>query len=473
MEVNQRVLIVGAGVAGRELLGELKKHLSSVYTAVGFVDDDPQKQGKNIGGIRVLGVIDQLDKLIQKHNIQEVFIAIPSAHGETIRRIINKCKKEKVIFKIVPRILEIVLGKVKLQQIREVQVEDLLGRQIVRTKQSVFIKAFRGKTILVTGAAGSIGSELCRQLIQFKPKKLIAFDNWETGLFNLDWYLKQLASNDLYEIVIGNIQDSTKISQTVHCYKPNIIFHAAAYKHVPLMQFNPVEAVKNNVFGTTNVAKSALENGVEKFVNISTDKAADPTSVMGTTKLIAEKIVNDLNRQGKTKFISVRFGNVLDSHGSVVPLFRKQIQQGGPVTVTDKNMTRFLMTIPEAVQLVLQASILGSGRETFILDMGEPVRIDDLARLMIKLAGFIPDEEIKIEYIGIRPGEKLSEILISKMENLDLTNIKKIFKVRYNDNNDDKLDSVLEQFEVYISKNRQDQVIKLLRRFAPKLQPIS
>lgn len=468
---KQRAVIVGAGVAGKELYRELKKHLNSVYEVVGFIDDNPRKIGKKIEGVTVLSDANHLSEVIRKHVIKEVFIAIPSAQGLTIRRIIDECEKEKVIFKIVPRILEIILGKVKLAQIREVQIEDLLGRQIVRAKQVRFAKEFRGKKILVTGAAGSIGSELCRQLIQFKPVKLIAFDNWETGLFDLDWELKQLVNSTLYEIEIGNIQDFAKVLQVIRFYKPDIVFHAAAYKHVPLMQFNPIEAVKNNIFGTANVAEAALEIGVEKFINISTDKAADPTSVMGATKLLSEKVVRGFNARRKTKFISVRFGNVLDSHGSVVPLFRKQIQQGGPVTVTDKNMTRFLMAIPEAVQLVLQASILGTGNETFILDMGEPVRIDDLARLMIKLAGFVPDEEIKIKYIGVRPGEKLSEILTTATENMELTPEKKIFRVRHEDMSSDILDGTLQKLKTYVRDNQEDQVVAILKRFAPNLQP--
>jgi len=462
------VLIVGAGVAGKELLSQLKRYFPNKYKVIGFLDDRDILENKNISGIPVLGKISDLSGQIKKYNVKEVFIAIPSANGKLIRDVIEKCEKEQVIFKIVPRILEIVQGKVKLSKVREIKPEDLLGRAIIKSDQQKLFKDFKNKTILVTGGAGSIGSEMCRQLIQFPIKKLYVIDFWESGIFELDNELKDISDKDKFECIIANIRDYEHLSSILSKIKPDYVFHAAAYKHVPLMQTFPGEAVKTNVFGTYNLAKLAVENNVSKFVNISTDKAADPINVMGTTKLIAENIVSYFNNKGKTKFCSVRFGNVLGSQGSVIPTFNKQISKGGPVTVTDKNMIRYFMSIPEAVQLVLNASVLTKdGGEIFVLDMGEPVRIDSLARLMIKLAGLIPDEDVEIKYTGVRPGEKIEEKLAGNNEKMIVTNNKKIFVVQ-----NSKINTGLEPFlgklkeDVYNS----EKLLSLLKEFAPKLQ---
>lgn len=466
-----KVLIVGAGIAGRELSEELRKYLKRHYEIVGFIDDDQKKSNKKIDGVKVLGTSSNLSSIVREQNIEEVFIAIPSAKGEVIRNIINKCLKEKVKFKVIPRILEIVQGKVKLNQMREVQVEDLLGRAIIKSEQSIFYQNFQGKRIMVTGAAGSIGSEICRQLMEFKPKQLIAFDWWENGIFDLEMELSKKRSK--LEIVIGNIQDYTKVKKAIQTFKPDIIFHAAAFKHVPLMQKNPEEAIKNNVFGTLNVAKAAFEEGVEKFVYISTDKAANPINVMGATKLIGEMIVADLNKKSislnkKTRFSAVRFGNVLGSHGSVVPIFRKQIMHGGPLTVTDKEMRRFFMTIPEAVQLVLHASTLGKGGEIFILDMGEQVSIYELAKLMIGLSGFIPEDEIKIVFTGTRSGEKISEILSSDREMLESTENEKIFIVKSNPS--DNIHKILLNLRKCVNSQNIKYLLNILKKIAPNLE---
>lgn len=465
----RKVLIIGAGVAGRELLGALNKNLSKVFKVIGFIDDDPKKANKKIKGVRVLGGIDSLEKSVKKHKVEEVFIALPSVEGETIKRIIEACNKQKIVFKIVPRILEIVLGKVNLQQIREVRIEDLLGRPIIRSDQKKFIDFFEGKKILVTGAAGSIGSELCRQLVQFNLRKLVCLDVWESGLFDLESQLKNFPGVN-FEIVVGNIQDVKKIDYTFAKFKPDYIFHAAAYKHVPLMQENPDESVKNNVFGTKNLADSASKHSVKKFINISTDKAAAPSSIMGTTKLLAEKIVQSANSKKSTKYISVRFGNVLDSQGSVVPIFRKQILNGGPVTVTDPRMSRFFMTIPEAVQLVLEASILGEGGEIFVLDMGQPVKIDDLARLMIQLSGFLPEREIKIKYTGKRPGEKFTEILNTDDEFLEKTGNEKVFLIKQGTLKDENLNYILNSLKKMTYSKKAEDIVHFLRRIAANLQ---
>lgn len=465
----RKVLIVGAGVAGRELLREFRRNLNNVFQVIGFIDDDLKKAKKNIWGIPVLGDTKMLEGIIKKKRINEVFIALPSAEGAIIKEIVNTCSKQKVAFKIVPRVLDIVLGQVKLPQIREVRIEDLLGRPIVRSDQKKFTDFFRNKTLLVTGAAGSIGSEICRQLIQFNGKNLICFDIWESGLFELESQLSAF-KKDKYKIVVGNIQDKNKIEEVFEKYKPDFVFHAAAYKHVPLMEYNCDEAVKNNVFGTKNLVEESLKIKVKKFINISTDKAANPSSVMGSTKLLAEKIVRQASSKKSTKFISVRFGNVLDSQGSVVPIFRKQILIGGPVTVTHPEMSRFFMTIPEAVQLVLEAGILGQGEEVFVLDMGKPISIDELARLMIRLSGFLPDEEIEIKYTGRRPGEKMTEILNADSEYLEKTANEKIFQVKPEILNEFGLDEILKSLKKAVYSKNKKSIVHLLKSIAPGLE---
>ncbi|MBI4039376.1 polysaccharide biosynthesis protein [Candidatus Daviesbacteria bacterium] len=424
---KRKIIIVGAGVAGVELYDELKRRPSLGYEVVGFVDDDPKKQGKKIKGLPLLGNIRQLASIVHQYKIEEVLIAIPSAQGSQIREIVTQCQNAQVIFRIVPRILEIIQGKVHIGQVRPVNVEDLLGRALRQHEQAQIAPLIRGKTVLVTGAAGSIGSELCRQILQFNPKKLIMVDWWENGLFELDREFSQSASHISRESIIANIQDLPKVNWIFGKFRPQIVFHAAAFKHVPLMELHPEEAVKNNIWGTQVCARIAGEHKVDKFVFISTDKAVNPESVMGASKLFAELIVRELGRKYSTKYITVRFGNVLGSYGSVVPIFTKQIARGGPVTVTNADMVRYFMTITEAAQLVLQSAQLGKGSEVFILDMGEPVRILELARLMIRLAGFQPDDEIPIKIIGRRPGEKLVEELLTDQENAAKTTNDYIF----------------------------------------------
>jgi len=464
------ILIVGAGAAGRELLTQLIKYFSNRYEIIGFLDDDQKLQGRKVGGIKVLGKIDDLPSQVKKYQVEEVLIAIPSAKGFLIRKVINECQKERVRFKIIPRILEIVEGKVKISQVRDIEPGDLLGRAIVKSEQDILKREFEGKVVMVTGGAGSIGSELCRQLVQFNPKKLIVFDSWESGLFNLELDLSDLAGKRKFECTVGNIQDVDRLEEVISTFKPQIIFHAAAYKHVPLMQRYPFEAVKNNVFGTLNVVKMASRYKIGRFINISTDKAVDPSSLMGTSKLIGEMIVSKFNGRGTTKFCSVRFGNVLGSQGSVIPTFKKQITKGGPVTVTNKSMTRYFMTIPEASQLVLNAShLIEDGGKVFVLDMGEPVKIDELARLMISLAGFIPDNEIKIKYIGIRPGEKLHERLSQNFEKMERTSNSKIFLVKET-NKSINIEKYLNELSVVVKENNPKKLFNLLRKVAPHLK---
>ncbi len=467
MREKQKILIVGAGVAGQELVDEIVKNLPNFYEIIGLVDDDPKKQKQKINSFNVLGNTNELPQLISKYHINEVFIAIPSGEGETVRRIIDLCREVKVQFKIIPRLSEIVEGKVKLQQVREIQVEDILGRAILKSSVELFKKKFKNKTILITGAAGSIGSEICRQLVSCNPKKIIALDWSENGLYELGVELKEYKDRIYYSI--ANIRDYKKLYEVMREYNPEIVFHAAAYKHVPLMQIFPEEAIKNNVAGTHNVARAAYERGVEKFVYLSTDKAVNPTSIMGATKLVGEKIISGFNNKNRTQYCAVRFGNVFGSVGSVVPTFKRQIAKGGPVTVTDKRMIRYFMSIPEAVQLVLHASILSTGGEVFVLDMGEQIKIDNLARTMIRLAGFIPDEEIKINYTGVRPGEKMSEELFNDEENVVKTSIDRI-RMAKNKNGkifqDEDLTDLLMASE--IGDNR--KIYQILKKYTPYLK---
>lgn len=463
---NINILIVGAGVAGQELSEEIDRHFTKKYKIAGFLDDDKNLISKKINGIKILGNINELPKFIKKYRVSEVFIAIPSANGLLIREVMKNCEKQNVTFKIVPRLLEIIEGRVDLSRIREVKIEDLLGREIVQSEQLPFKKEFKNKVVLVTGAAGSIGSEICRQILSFKPKKLIAFDMWESGLYDLGLELYDIGKNN-FRCVVGNIRDTERLNEIFNEEKPDFVFHAAAYKHVPLMQDFPNEAVKNNVFGTKNVIQASVKSGVKKFINISTDKAVEPTNVMGVTKLLSEKLVTHYNSKSKTKLCSVRFGNVLGSQGSVVPTFKKQIAKGGPVTVTDKRMTRYFMTIPEAVQLVLYAELLvKNGGEVFMLDMGEPVKIDDLARLMIRLSGFVPDTDIKIKYSGIRTGEKLEEKLTNRNESKTETENNRIFLIQ---GQKDKFDIIKTVDQLSLKLKNMKSVEPVLKRIAPRL----
>ncbi len=427
---ERRVLIVGAGVAGRELVGQLKKHRSLGYKIIGFIDDSESKQGRKVVGVPVIGTTDKLQLLIADNEIESVFIAIPSAQGSLIRSIVTSCQKAKVGFRIVPRTLELVQGKVSMETIRSVTLDDILGRAILKSEQGDLKRIFEGKKVLVTGAAGSIGSELCRQIAQFDPEILVMVDWWENGLFELEDEISRVLEKDKRRILVGSIQDQKRMEWIFKTFEPQIVFHAAAFKHVPMMEDHPEEAIKNNVFGTKTCAELAGKFGASKFILISTDKAVNPTSVMGATKSFAELLARYYNKQYPTKYVSVRFGNVMGSNGSVVPRFQKQIASGGPVTVTHPHMVRFFMSIPEAVQLVLQAGRIGKGGDIFVLDMGEPVKILDLAKTMIRLAGYEPEKEILIKIIGARPGEKLYEEILMKDETKRKTDHELIFETK-------------------------------------------
>lgn len=407
----KRFLIVGAGDAGEALLREMTRIRADEYHVVGFIDDDPLKQDMRIHGVSVLGTVDELPRICADEKIDEIGIAMPSATHKQLRRVVQVCQGAKIRFRTVPSITDIASGKLRVSQIRDVDINDLLGREVVQLDLAQIEQFLKNKVVLVTGAGGSIGSEMCRQVCHFEPKLLLLVEQAENPLFFIERELRRNFSGVSLEAVVCDITDRPRLEAIFAQHRPDVVIHAAAHKHVPLMETNAGEAVKNNVMGTMAVADAADAHGAEHFVMISTDKAVNPTSVMGSTKRVAEMYIQDLNQTSKTHFVTVRFGNVLGSNGSVVPIFKNQIAAGGPVTVTHPEMRRYFMTIPEASQLVLQAATMGQGGEIFVLDMGEPVKIVDLARELITLSGFRPGEDIEIAFTGMRPGEKLFEEL--------------------------------------------------------------
>ena len=406
-----RTLIYGAGAAGLALARELRENHSLKSELIGLIDDDARKVGLTFHGKRVLGTGEALGPLARKYEIDQVLIAIPSATGPQLVRMLQFAIDAEVDYKMVPGLADIIQGTELGKQIRDVSVEDLLGRKPVLLNEEEIRERIEGKTVLVTGAAGSIGSEICRQVARFNPLSVVGFDEAETPLFQLDRELNNKFPRLTFFPELGNITRAANVRQAMERYKPSIVYHAAAYKHVPMMERHVFAAVENNIFGTWNVASAAIDHGVEDFVMISSDKAVRPTSMMGATKRISELLTSALQMQSGTRFMAVRFGNVLGSNGSVVPIFKEQIAAGGPVTITHPEMRRYFMTIPEATQLVLQAFSIGKGGEVFVLDMGEPVRIVDLARNLVLLSGLRPDRDIKFEFTGLRPGEKLFEEL--------------------------------------------------------------
>ncbi|NLT23747.1 MAG: polysaccharide biosynthesis protein [Syntrophorhabdus sp.] len=410
---RKKVLIIGAGRAGEMILREMNQSAQIGYEPVGFLDDDRAKKGQRIHGVSVLGKIDDLVKITAKKEAQEAVVAIPSLTGKEMRRIVRLCDEAGISCKTVPAISDILNGSVHVNQIREIRIEDVLGREHVELNREQIREYLTGKRVLVTGAAGSIGSELCRQIMKMEPEQLILYERVENELYRINMEFGQVYDGKPYAMILGDILDTDRLARVMESFRPQVVFHAAAYKHVPIMESHPLEALRNNIQGTYNVVRASLDSGVEKFVLISTDKAVAPANVMGATKRVAELICQGMNGQGGTRFIAVRFGNVLGSAGSVIPLFQEQILRGGPVTVTDAEMTRYFMSIPEAAQLVMQAGAMGKGGEIFVLDMGEPVRILDLAHDMIRLMGLKIGDDIDIVFTGLRPGEKLHEELVS------------------------------------------------------------
>ncbi len=417
----KRVMIIGAGDAGNMIIREIKSSGNLNSKIVCVIDDDKNVNGLYIQGIKIVGGRDQIIDAAKKYKVDEIIIAIPSVAAQERKKIYDICKETKCILQTIPGMYQIINNEVRLSDLREVQIEDLLGREAININIQEILDYVNGKVILVTGAGGSIGSELCRQIASHQPSKLVMLDIYENSIYDIQLEITKKYPKLEIEVLIASIRDEKRIRSIMSKYKPEIIFHAAAHKHVPLMEASPNEAVKNNVFGTLTLVKAADENKVGKFIMISTDKAVRPTNIMGATKRICEMIIQAYDKMSKTDFVAVRFGNVLGSNGSVIPIFRKQIKEGGPVTVTHKDITRYFMTIPEAVSLVLQAGYYAKGGEIFILDMGEPIKIYDLARNMIKLSGRTPDVDIKIEVTGLRPGEKLYEELLMDEEGIEKT----------------------------------------------------
>lgn len=423
---KKRVLIYGAGDAGAAVLRELKNHKELNSLPVAFIDDNVNKVNTKINGVPVLGTRNNLLNIVKKKKIEEIIIAMPSASRKDIRGIIELCQQSSCNLKILPGVFELINGNVSIKELRDIKIEDLLGRDPVETNIKEISHYLGNKVVLVTGGGGSIGSELCRQIADLNPKQLLVLDIYENHAYELQQELLNSHKNLDLKVLIASVRDKKRLEYIFNKYKPDFVFHAAAHKHVPLMEDNPTEAIKNNVFGTLNVVKCAHQNRTENFVLISTDKAVNPTNIMGATKRTAEMIIQFYSRFAVTKFAAVRFGNVLGSHGSVIPLFRKQIEAGGPVTVTHEEITRYFMTIPEAVQLVIQAGYMSKGGEIFVLDMGEPVKIIDLAKNLIRLSGLKPDD-IEIKITGLRPGEKMYEELFMEEENLSKTSHNRIF----------------------------------------------
>ena len=463
------VLIVGAGSAGTMILREIQTSSKINYHAVGFLDDAPYKLHSSILGVRVLGTTDDVEKIVKEYDISLIIIAIPGASAKVIKEISAKCVNAKCEVKILPGLYQLVDGQVSVSKLRHVDVNDLLGRDPVHTNLDEVAGYIEDNVVLVTGGGGSIGSELCRQIANHNPKQLIILDIYENNAYDIEQELKRKMPNLNLLTLIASVRDSKKMDDVFATYRPNIVFHAAAHKHVPLMETSPNEAVKNNVIGTYKVVKAADKYGVQKFVQISTDKAVNPTNIMGATKRICEMIIQAYAKRSKTCFVAVRFGNVLGSNGSVIPLFKKQIEEGGPITLTHPDIIRYFMTIPEAVSLVLQAGASANGGEIFVLDMGEQVKIYDLAINLIKLSGYEPYRDIDIKITGLRPGEKLYEERLMAEEGLTKTANDKISIGKPLDIDEDKLFATLDKLyrEAY---NESSEMKELVKELVPTYQ---
>ena len=425
-----KVMIVGAGDAGASIIKEIKQHPEYNKKVAVAIDDDSRKIGKRISGVKIAADRSKIKTMARKKGIDEIIVAIPSANHKEIQNILNECNKTKCKIKVLPSLGELINGDVSVSHLRDVEIEDLLGRDPVKVNLREISGYLEEKIVLVTGGGGSIGSELCRQIARFRPRRIIAMDIYENTVFELANEMKSKYPQLEFEVVIGSVRSRERVHEVFEKYKPHVVFHAAAHKHVPLMEKNPKEAIKNNIIGTKNLIDMADEYSVSKFVLISTDKAVNPTNVMGATKRAGEMMLQEKSTHSRTSYTAVRFGNVLGSNGSVIPIFRKQIENGGPVTVTHPDITRYFMTIPEAVQLVIQAGAMADGGEIFVLDVGEPVRIMDLAENIIRLSGYIPRVDIDIEITGLRPGEKLYEELLLDEENMKKTAHQKIYVER-------------------------------------------
>lgn len=464
------VLIVGAGDAGAMIARELGQRYYDSKKLIGFVDDAPQKQSQMLYGAKVLGTRREIKQIAADYQVSEIIVAMPSSNGSVIREILRDCKETQCNVKMLPGMYELIDGKVTVQQLRNVALEDLLRRDPIQLDLQKIATYLTGKRILITGAGGSIGSELCRQVAKLSPDVLYLLGKGENSIYEIELELREKFPGIAVEPIIADIRDQSRINDVFHKIKPHVVFHAAAHKHVPLMEKHPVEAVRNNIFGTKIVVEASDRAGVETFIMISTDKAVNPTSVMGATKRVAELIVQNMNKVSNTRCAAVRFGNVLGSRGSVVPLFRKQIARGGPVTITHPEMIRYFMTIPEAVQLVLQAGALTRGGEVFVLDMGEPVKIYDMACELIELSGLVPHKDIEIKFTGLRPGEKLYEELLTAEEGTSTTNHEKIFIANLKETDEIKLQKVLLELQ---GTSETSKIIDVLQRTIPNFRKAS
>lgn len=469
---EDRVMIIGAGNAGQLLIRELimSSHLSAKACCI--IDDNPAKKGRFLDGVPIVGNRHEIPEMVLKYNINKIIYAVPTTAGKDRKEILNICKDTGCEVQVIPGIYQMVDGKVSVSNLRRVSIEDLLGRDEVVVDNDQIHSFIEGKVIMVTGGGGSIGSELCRQIARENPKMLIIFDIYENNAYEIQQELRRKYPNVHFETLIGSVRNTNRLESIFKMYKPDVIYHAAAHKHVPLMEESPNEAIKNNVLGTYKLSKTAAAFGVKKFVLISTDKAVNPTNIMGASKRLCEMVIQMMNRKTKTEFVAVRFGNVLGSNGSVIPLFKKQIEEGGPVTVTDPRIIRYFMTIPEAVALVLQAGLYAKGGEIFVLDMGDPVKIDDMARNLIRLSGLEPDVDIKIKYTGLRPGEKLYEEMLMSEEGLKETPNKLIHIGEPIEMDDDLFVKQLSELEKACKSERSDikQVVaSIVKTYHPEV----
>lgn len=465
---DTKVLIIGGGSGGEMVINELKENPQLGKVPIGIIDDNSNKIGRRIHNVKILGSTDEIDEIVKKYEVDEIILSIANISNIRKKEIIEICKDTKCKLKTIPGIYEIIDGKVDIKKIRDVEIVDLLGRDAIKVNLNEISEYIANKVILVTGGGGSIGSELCRQIASFNPKHLIILDNYENNAYEIQQELKRKYKNEInLSTIIASVREEVRLEEIFKMYRPEVVFHAAAHKHVPLMEDSPSEAIKNNIFGTLNVAKLSDKYKVKRFVLISTDKAVNPTNIMGATKRAAEMIIQMMNNKSKSEFVAVRFGNVLGSNGSVIPLFKKQIEEGGPVTITHPEIIRYFMTIPEAVQLVIQAGAMAKGGEIFVLDMGEPVKIVDLAKNLITLSGLEPDVDIKIEYTGLRPGEKLYEELLMSEEGLSKTYNEKIFIGRQIDIDENKVEKHLQMLKRVVDIEEVDLIESLMREFVP------
>ncbi len=467
--IVKRLLIIGAGKSARDIIKAVKEGLKNTYYIVGLIDDNPAKWNYSISGVKILGNRNKIKEICKKYNVQEIFFSITNISAENKRQILQLCQDTNAKIRILPSTEDIIKNKNVLESLKDVEIEDLLGREPIKLDNNNIESLIKGHTVLVTGGGGSIGSELCRQIASFNPELLIIFDIYENNLYNIELELRAKYPNLNIKGIIGSVRDKNKLEDLFKKYSPYLVFHAAAHKHVPLMEVSPLEAIKNNVLGTQNVADCADKFGTKRFILISTDKAVNPTNIMGASKRMCEMVIQAKNKVSKTEYAAVRFGNVLGSNGSVVPLFKKQIKEGGPVTVTHKEITRFFMTIPEAVGLVLQAMTYAKGGEVFVLDMGEPVKIYDLAVSLIKLSGLQPDVDIPIEITGLRPGEKLYEELLMSEEGLEHTRHNKIFVAEPLDIPAEEVNKRVEMLREFVQteNHTMEEIKKVVKKAVP------